>query len=88
MAAAALQYPRTRMLAIVGAARMVRFTALGVLALFFGRRILRWAENDVVQAVLIGFVVLCMAGSIVSIVHWIKRSRHSPTTPAGRPEPA
>jgi membrane protein YqaA with SNARE-associated domain len=87
MAAAALQYPRKRLLAITTAARMVRFTALGVLAYFYGRRILKWAESDAVQWVLIGLVVVCTVGSVVSVVGWIRRSRHA----AGRhapPEPA
>jgi membrane protein YqaA with SNARE-associated domain len=75
MAAAALQYPRHRMLAIVGAARMVRFTGLGVLALFFGKRILKWAENPVLQGFLIGLIVVCTVGSVVSVVGWIRRSR-------------
>ena len=75
MAAAALQYPRKRMMAVIGAARMFRFTALGVLALFFGKRILQWAQSGVVQGVLIGLVVVCTIGSIVSVVGWIRRSR-------------
>ena len=75
MAAAALQYPRKRMLVITGAARMFRFTALGVLAYFYGKRILKWAESDVVQWILIGLVVLCVIGSIASVVGWIRRSR-------------
>src|SRR5215472_18474738 len=75
MAAAALQYPRNKMLAITGAARMVRFTAIGALALFFGRRILKWAESGVVQSVLIGLIALCVVGSVVSVVGWIRRSR-------------
>jgi membrane protein YqaA with SNARE-associated domain len=87
MAAAALQYPRKRMLAITGAARMVRFSALGVLALLFGRRILHWAENGVVQGILIGLMILCIVGSIVSVVGWIRRSRAG-NTRAGRHAPA
>jgi membrane protein YqaA with SNARE-associated domain len=75
MAAAALQYPRTRLLAVTGAARMVRFTALGVLALVFGRDILRWAQSEAVQVVLVGLIALCTVGSVVSVVGWIKRSR-------------
>jgi hypothetical protein len=54
---------------------MFRFTVLGLLAYFYGKRILRWAEADVVQWVLIGLVVLCTVGSIVSVVGWIRRSR-------------
>ncbi len=75
MAAAALQYPRRKMLAITGAARMVRFTALGVLALAFGRHILNWADSAVVQDSMVGLIVLCVIGSIVSVIGWIKRSR-------------
>jgi membrane protein YqaA with SNARE-associated domain len=75
MAASALQYPRKRLLAVTGAARMLRFTALGILAYFYGKRILKWADSDVVQWILIGLVVLCTIGSIVSVVGWIKRSR-------------
>jgi membrane protein YqaA with SNARE-associated domain len=91
MAASALQYPRKRMMAVIGAARMVRFTILGALALFFGKKILKWAEGDVVQGILIGLVVVCVVGSIVSVVGWIRRSRkesgpRATRTPA--PEPA
>jgi membrane protein YqaA with SNARE-associated domain len=75
MAAAALQYPRKKMLAITGAARMARFTAIGALALVFGRRILEWAQSGVVQGVLIGIIAICVVGSIVSVVGWIRRSR-------------
>jgi membrane protein YqaA with SNARE-associated domain len=89
MAAAALQYPRKRMLLLTGIARMVRFTGLGVLAYFFGKRILQWADNDVVQGVLIGLLVVCVIGSVISVYGWIKRSRGS-ASPDSRPrrEPA
>jgi membrane protein YqaA with SNARE-associated domain len=86
MAAAALQYPRRRMLLIVGITRMARFTALGVLALYFGKRILRWAENDVVQGVLVGLIVVCVVGSVFSVIGWVKRSRNSGSRPASQPD--
>jgi membrane protein YqaA with SNARE-associated domain len=85
MAAAALQYPRKRMVAIVGAARMVRFTALGFLALIFGERILRWASGPVVQAFLFALIVVCIVGSVVSVVGWIRRSRRAPAGDGTRP---
>jgi membrane protein YqaA with SNARE-associated domain len=75
MAAAALQYPRNKLLTITGAARMVRFTAIGALALLFGPRILRWAQAPAVEYVLIGLIAFCVIGSIVSVIGWIKRSR-------------
>ncbi len=88
MAAAALQYPRVRMLLITGAARMARFTALGLLALRFGRRILLWAQNGVVQGVLVGLIVVCTVGSVISVVGWIKRSRGARGETRGQAEPA
>ncbi len=75
MAAAALQYPRVKLLSVTGAARMVRFTALGVLALLFGRKILHWAESGAVQVVLTVLIVVCAVGSVISVIGWIKRSR-------------
>lgn len=84
MAAAALQYPRGRMLAVVGVARMVRFTVLGALALWFGPRILRWAENPVLQDCLIGLIVVCTAGSVISVYGWIRRSRSGGRPPGPR----
>ena len=77
MAAAALQYPRVKLLAVTGIARMVRFTALGVLALMFGRNILHWAQSETIQVVLVGLIALCTVGSVISVVGWVKRSRRS-----------
>jgi membrane protein YqaA with SNARE-associated domain len=77
MAAAALEYPRRRLLTVVGAARMVRFTALGVLALVFGASILRWANNAIIQGFLFALIVVCTVGSIISAYGWIRRSRRA-----------
>ncbi|MDR3702190.1 MAG: hypothetical protein P4L56_21265 [Candidatus Sulfopaludibacter sp.] len=88
MAAAALQYPRSRLLAVVGAARMVRFTLLGVLALRFGRRILSWADSAFVQDVLVGLVVVCTVGSVLSVIGWVRRSRNARGTSRRRSAPA
>lgn len=75
MAAAALEYPRRRMLVVVGVSRVVRFTVAGVLGALFGRQVLRWAANDVVQGLLLALVILCVIGSVVSVYGWVKRSR-------------
>jgi membrane protein YqaA with SNARE-associated domain len=85
MAASALQYPRKKLLTVIGAARMVRFTALGVLALLFGKRILRLAGSGVVQGFLIGLIVICVVGSVLSVVGWIRRSRGA--SPGGKTRP-
>ena len=75
MAASALQYSRKRLLAIVGVTRMVRFTALGLLAMRFGERILKWSDNRIVQQLLVALIVICTVGSVVSVYGWIRRSR-------------
>ena len=75
MAAAALQYSRVRLLVVVGVTRLVRFVILGALAMHFGKRILKWGENPVVQGIMIGIIILCVIGSVVSVVGWIRRSR-------------
>ncbi|HLH15865.1 MAG TPA: hypothetical protein VKX45_01525 [Bryobacteraceae bacterium] len=85
MAASALQYPRKKLLAVTGAARMVRFTALGVLALFFGRGILRVLRSTAAEDVMIGFGVLCLVGSIISVVGWIRRTRRPAPEPSHHP---
>ena len=75
MAAAALEYPRRRLLTVIGFARMIRFTIAGVLALLFGNRILAWARNPVVEVLLFALIVICTGGSVVSAYGWIRRSR-------------
>jgi membrane protein YqaA with SNARE-associated domain len=75
MGAAALQYPRARLLSIVGLTRLVRFLLAGGLALRFGESILKWGRNPVAQGVMIGLIAFSLAGSVVSVYGWIQRSR-------------
>jgi len=78
MAASALQYSRKRLLAVIGASRMVRFTVLGLLAMRFGERILKWLKTPAVQGFLIVLMIFCIVGSVVSVYGWIHRSRRTP----------
>ena len=84
MAAAALEYPRRRLLTAVGAARMVRFTVVGLLALRFGRRIIAWSEKPIVEVLMVVLISVCVVGSVVSAYGWIRRSRvaKEPVTPS------
>jgi hypothetical protein len=54
---------------------MVRFTALGLLAMRFGERILKWSDNRIVQQLLVALIVICTVGSLLSVYGWIRRSR-------------
>jgi membrane protein YqaA with SNARE-associated domain len=76
-AAAAMQYSRRRILAIVGGGRVVRFTVEELLAMQFGSRILDIAEHPVVQGLVIGVLVVSVTGSAISVIGWIRRSRHA-----------
>jgi membrane protein YqaA with SNARE-associated domain len=88
--AAALQYPRKKMLAIVGGCRALRFAVEGSLALIYGRRIIQMAQSPWFQRFIIALVIVSVAGSAWSIFNWVRKSR----TKAGegererRPQPA
>jgi membrane protein YqaA with SNARE-associated domain len=73
--AAALQYPRKKMLAIIAGCRALRFAIDGSLALIFGRRIIRMAQSPYVQTFIIALVVISMVGSALSIYNWVRKSR-------------
>ena len=87
---AALQYPRGRMLIIIGACRLVRFGVEGWLAMRYGKRVLEMAKTPLLQYVLGAVVIISIAGSAFSIWGWVKKGRRKEgtTRPAARPSPA
>jgi len=77
--ASALGYPRHRLLALVCVTRIVRFTLVGLLAIWLGHRVLRMAETPAFLWSMVGFILLCALGSGISIASWIRRSRAAPS---------
>jgi uncharacterized membrane protein YdjX (TVP38/TMEM64 family) len=75
----ALGYPRSRLLWIVWMARAVRFTIIGLLALRFGRAILRTINSSVFRWTMVVFIAICIVGSGFSIANWIRKSRRAKT---------
>lgn len=73
--AAALQYSRIRLLACNFLGRAIRFTILGLLAIKFGRMVLRIANSSAFRWSMAALVALCIAGSVLSIWHWVSHSR-------------
>jgi membrane protein YqaA with SNARE-associated domain len=73
MAAAALQYSRKRLLIVVGVCRLLRFVVVGWLALQYGKSMLHWAEKPWVKGLLVGLMVVCVIGSIVSVYGWLRK---------------
>ena len=69
----ALGYPRLRLLLGVALSRGVRFLILGALALRFGRQILQIMNSAGFKWAMIGFTVLCLVGSVISLRKWFRR---------------
>jgi membrane protein YqaA with SNARE-associated domain len=74
-AASAFQYPRRRLLVLVLVARAVRFSLVGWAAIYFGRGILRIVNSTQFLWFMGGFIALCVMGSAVSIIHWVRIGR-------------
>jgi membrane protein YqaA with SNARE-associated domain len=74
-AASALQYPRPRLVGVVFAARLVRFSLVAWAAIKFGPRVLRIANSDQFIHVMIGFIALCLVGSVFEVIRWIRMGR-------------
>jgi len=73
--ASAFQFPRVRLLALVFGARTIRFSIIGLAAIRFGPRVLRIANSPQFVWFVAGFSTVCLIGSTVSIIHWIRLSR-------------
>ena len=66
--AAALQYPRKKLLLVVSLARLARFLIEGLLAIYLGRRLLlRLARSPVIGYVVAGLIIVSITGSILCI---------------------
>jgi len=75
IAASALQYPRKKLLGMIGIWRMVRFSLEGVLAIYFGNGILSWAKEPVVWYGVMLLIVISVGASTLSVYRWIKLSK-------------
>jgi membrane protein YqaA with SNARE-associated domain len=77
-AASAFAYPRARLLAVVFVSRLIRYTLIGWGAIVFGRDIIRIARSNEFYWAMVVFVVMCLVGSTISAVGWIRRTRYAP----------
>ncbi len=73
--ASAFDYPRRRLLGLVFIARSVRFSIVGLLAIRFGRQILRIARAPETTWIMLGFIAICVLGSVFQVAQWVRRSR-------------
>jgi membrane protein YqaA with SNARE-associated domain len=84
-ATSAFQYPRARLLAVVFTARIIRFTLVGLLAVWFGRGILRTVRTTEFEWSMLGFIVLCTVGSVLQVRRWIRHGPSKREVMAGSP---
>jgi membrane protein DedA with SNARE-associated domain len=77
-AVSALGYPIPRMLLINFLSRAARFTILALLALKFGRQVLNVTQSRPFAWSMLVFVALCLVASVVSLTHWIRKTRKNP----------
>src|SRR5262249_20868018 len=78
--ASAFQYPAKKLLGVIAAGRFMRFFILGLLAIAFGQGILDLANSPTVRTGILVLTVICLIGSGLSIIAWIKRSRQARAT--------
>jgi membrane protein YqaA with SNARE-associated domain len=76
--ASALGYPRHRLLVLVFVTRVVRFTLVGLLAIWLGRQLLEIAKAPAFVWSMVAFILVCALGSGISIASWIRRGRTAP----------
>jgi len=70
---AALGYPVWRILTVNFLARLTRFALLALLALHFGRQVLRIAQSAPFEWTMAIFIALCAIASAFSIAHWLRK---------------
>jgi membrane protein YqaA with SNARE-associated domain len=69
-AAAALRYPRKKLLGFVGVGRFVRFLIEGALAIHYGRWIVKQAQSPILEYAMIALIVISIVASALSIYRW------------------
>lgn len=78
----ALGYPRPRLFGTVAASRAARFTVLSMLAIIYGRGILRLMNTPAFKWTIIVFTGLCIVGSVFSVMKWVKSRQSFRKAPA------
>jgi membrane protein YqaA with SNARE-associated domain len=68
--AAAFGYPRKKLFTVIAGGRFLRFFIEGALAVHYGRWIVRQAESPLLEHVMLGLLVISIAGSAITIYRW------------------
>ena len=73
MTASALQCSRQKLFGAVLVGRLIRFTAEGILALYFGRQLIRYINSDAVAYFVYGLIGIAAILSTLSLLRWLRR---------------
>lgn len=71
-AASALQLGRRKLLLTVFAGRLIRFTVESLLALYLGRRLLRYLRSEYVEYFVYGMIIVAIVGTILTVRKWLQ----------------
>jgi membrane protein YqaA with SNARE-associated domain len=72
MSASALQCSRTKLYLGVFTGRLVRFTIEALLALYFGKQVLKFLDSPILDYFVYALIVVAIIGSVLSIVKWLR----------------
>jgi membrane protein YqaA with SNARE-associated domain len=75
MTASAFQYPRVKLLGNVFVGRLIRYTIEGILALYFGRKLIRYINSDWFGYVVYGLIAIAVVASVISALKWFSKRR-------------
>jgi membrane protein YqaA with SNARE-associated domain len=78
----ALAYPRVKLLAVVAFSRLIRFIILSMLAVKYGRAILRIINTPAFKWTVGTIAGLCLVVSVFSILKWVRAGRSGREAPA------
>ena len=70
-AAAAFQYPQSKLFSYIGAGRSLRFAIEAALAIHYGRWIIKQAESPLLDHLMIALIVISIGGSAYTIFRWV-----------------
>jgi membrane protein YqaA with SNARE-associated domain len=75
MTASSLQIPRTKLFGAVLVGRLIRFTAEALLALSFGRRVIRYINSEVFAYFVYALITVAVIGSVLSGYKWLTHKK-------------
>jgi len=80
MSASALQTPRRALFSAVIAGRLIRFTTEAILAMYFGRQVIRFLNSRVVEYSVYGLIAIAIVLSVISVVRWVRKPSEQEST--------